>query len=129
MSDRDQRTLQQVKLRLSEWRARNGAPTPSPAEIWAKAVRLARQYGVGHAARALRLDHGALKRRVNGSEPASYPPVVAPPAFIELLPAPPSAVVDRCVLEVKSSRGDEIRVKLSGISASGLATVVREMLA
>lgn len=132
MSCRDLRTLQQVKLRLNQWRARNGAPTPIPGQIWAKAVQLARQYGVGHVARALRLDHGALKRRVDGYTPASparLAPEGAPTTFIELLPAPPPQVIGRCVVEVKSARGDRLRLKLSAIPASALGTLVKEMLA
>ncbi len=131
MSYQDRRTLQQVKLKLDRWRVRNGAPTPIPGEIWAKAVQLARQYGVGQVARALRLDHGALKRRVGAPEspPACQPPTAAPATFIELLPAASPGVIDSCVMEVRSSRGDRLRMKLHGIPASALATLTREMLA
>ncbi|MCE7875653.1 hypothetical protein DYH09_35530, partial [bacterium CPR1] len=102
-----------------------------PGEIWAKAVQLARQHGVGYVARALRLDHGALKRRVNAPEstPSCQPPTVAPATFIELLAPPSPGVIDRCVMEVRSSRGDRLRMKLHGIPASALATLTREMLA
>lgn len=66
MTYREQRTLEQVKLQLTEWRVSNSAPTPIPGEIWDTAVHLAARHGVGPIARALRLDYGALK---NGELP------------------------------------------------------------
>ena len=131
MTYRDQRTLEQTKLELTQWRAENAAPTPLPRDIWDKAVQLARRHGVGQVARALRLDHGALKRRAEaeGRGPMGSPSAAAPPTFIELLPLAPSAVIGRCDLQVESRRGDELRLTLNDIGPSALATLIREVLA
>lgn len=130
MTYRDQRSLEHAKQQLAHWRTENSAPTPIPGEIWEKAVQLARRHGVGQVARALRLDHGALKRRVEAPDPATTNPQSTPAAtFIELLPVAPPVIIGRCELEVESRRGDELRLTLSEIAPSTLATLIREVLA
>lgn len=129
MTYRDQRTLEQTKLQLAQWRAENAAPRPLPGKVWDKAVQLARRYGVGQVARALRLDYGALKRRVEATESATCTSTDPQATFIELLPVAPPAVIGRCDVEVESRRGDELRLTLNDIAPSVLATLIREVLA
>ena len=127
MTYQDQRTLEQAKRQLAAWRAENSAPTPLPGEIWDTAVRLARRHGVGQVARALRLDHGALKRRVE--KPATGAQEFTSPTFIELLPVAPPATISKCDLRVESRRGDGLRLRLTDVAPSALATLIREVLA
>lgn len=128
MTYRDQRTLEQAKLELAQWRSENGAPTPIPGEIWEKAVQLARRHGVGEVARALRLDYGRLKRRVEGLNPAVSTPPINQSTFIELLPLSAPAVIGRCKVEVESRRGDGLRLTLRDVAPSALARLIREVL-
>lgn len=64
--------------RIARWRRQRPKPSPMPEELWAAAVSLARSHGVGPIARALRLDYGALKKKMagrrkeGGSSPAGF---------------------------------------------------------
>lgn len=55
-----------VRRRIEGWRAMRASGSPMPEELWSAAVELAREHGVYVVARSLRVDYGALKRRVDG---------------------------------------------------------------
>ena len=60
-------TAGELRGRIAEWRGTRGTSAERmPERLWAEAARLARVYGGSRVARALRLDYGALKRRVVG---------------------------------------------------------------
>lgn len=128
MTYREQLNLDKLKLQLADWRTSHGPPQPIPREIWERAVQMAARHGVGVVARTLRLDHGALKKKVGhfAAQPAVQPPT--PTTFLELMP-PPTTIVGRCVMEVESTQGHEVRLKLHGVAASALGTIIREVLA
>lgn len=128
MTYRDRISLEQLKQQLTRWRAANSAPTPIPDRIWCGAAQLASRHGVGQVARALRLDYAALKRKALVSEQEAMAPVVAPTAFIELV-SPPPAPIGRCVLEIESARGNEMRLKMREVTPAALGTILREVLA
>jgi hypothetical protein len=117
-------SIEEARLELAEWRKQHRPPTPIPAELWAKAVDLAGRIGIGPTARALGLDHGALKRRAGES---SAPNLTAPAAFVELL-APVSGNIAECALEVESNRGARMRVVMKDVVPHGLACIIREFV-
>lgn len=127
MTYQDQQSLEHVRQQLTRWRASNCAPTPIPDAIWSKAAQLAGRHGIGQVARALRLDYAALKKRARPSAREAEP-VGAPTAFIELL-SPPLTQIGRCVLEIETARGNELRLKMRDVSSSAVATILREVLA
>ncbi len=127
MTYRDQQSLEQLKQQLTRWRASNCAPTPIPDRIWYGAAQLASRHGVGQVARALHLDYAALKRKAVVSVQETMAPVVAPTAFIELVPPP--VQIGRCVLEIESARGNEMRLKMRDVTPAALGTILREVLA
>jgi hypothetical protein len=87
---------------------------------------MARSYGIHRAARALRLDYYALKRRV-GREASAAPGRhegngVA--AFLELA-APREAGFGECTLELEDAGGAKMRVHLKGFEVPDLAALSR----
>lgn len=118
--------IDEVRQQLDEWRQFNSAPTPLPSSVWSKATALAAKYGIGRVARALRLDYGALKRRVEKVtrlKPSLHRETAA---FVEWF-APPvqTTEVSDCVLEIQSSAGARMHVEVRNLSAAGLAGIVR----
>lgn len=108
---------------VAEWRRTHGAPSPIPESVWDRAAALCAQHGVGTVARALRLNHTHLKRRVK--RPA---PVEQTATFIELLPASFSGGIGECALEVESTRGARMRVVMKNLPAGCLADILREFV-
>lgn len=53
-----------VYSEITEWRSNRKKRTPVPSEIWSAATGLAQRYGVYRISQTLRLNYGALKRRV-----------------------------------------------------------------
>jgi hypothetical protein len=113
--------LEQVRLRLVEWRRHHKPPTPIPADLWTEATGLAVRHGVGLTARTLGLDYAALKRRLMTKTPP------AGPAFIELL-APVACTIAECAVEVESSRGARMRIAMKNIAPQGLASIIRDFV-
>jgi hypothetical protein len=58
-------SVSRVRLRVELWREQGFNRWRMPEELWAAAVSLARTHGVGPIARALRLDHGSLRKRMD----------------------------------------------------------------
>jgi len=117
--------MEMLGRHLAEWRERHKPPTPIPEDLWAKAVELARQHGVGPTAKAVRLDHGALRKRVQASAVNEAP--AGGTAFMELLLSPQSSnTVPECAIEVESRRGSRMRIQMKSLTPAGLATIIRE---
>ena len=74
-----------LQARLAEWRKVHPRRSPLPEEIWAAAVELARRHGLYRTARALPIDYGNLRRRLNIAPPS---PMAARPEFLEVLVGP-----------------------------------------
>src|SRR6516162_4720699 len=98
--------MQKVLRRFERWRNAHTGRLPIPKRLWTAAVKVAREHGVFHTAKALRLEYGKLKRllestsavkrlgatkavRVNSRRARSE----AAPAFMELLASPTAAAV------------------------------------
>lgn len=113
--------LETTRRRIARWRetrAYRGAAMP--AALWAAAIALARQHGLYTTARALHVDYGSLKKRVNG---AGARPVPAP-AFVELAPAPPSRL-SPCVIELDARQGRRLRIEVSGVTMADLVMLTQ----
>lgn len=93
--------FRELRGRLADWRRSHPLRARLPEEIWTAAVELARRHGVYRTARALPIDYGGLRKRLNG---AARPAEVARPDFLEVLLPP--AQSSNCV--------ELMRVQLSG---------------
>lgn len=83
--------VEAVRRGLERWRTSRPRSNRIPDELWTAAAKLASEHGVGSIARQLRLNHAALKARVQRSRTALVPASceaagvggAAPPAFVE----------------------------------------------
>ncbi len=111
--------MQELHRRLEEWRATHRPRSPLPDELWTIAVGLAQRHNIHRVARTFKLDYGALKRRMPGSDPQPAA------TFVELL-APASGNIAECNLEVDSANGaKKVRIQMKGVPPAGLAAVLR----
>lgn len=110
-----------ARQRIARWReTRTHRGLPMPATLWAAAVRLARQHGVGVTARALGVDQGSLKQRVidAGGE------VTARPTFVEVaVPAPGSRAAS--VIVVEGARGRRLRLEVADLAVADVVALLR----
>jgi hypothetical protein len=117
--------MERVRQRFEQWRrTRTPGRSPIPASLWAAAVTLARHHGVYVTSRLLRLDYGALKRRLSpAGDRESAAPATSPPTLIELRPAP--GLCPPCVIEIESACGGRMRVQVPQITVSDLVALTR----
>lgn len=118
-TDANSVAIEELRDRLAEWRRTRKPPSRIPEELWAMAVQLAGQHGVGKIARIVRLDYAALRKRL-------YPrPAAGAAAFVEWL-SPVATSIGECSLEVRSSRGSHLLVHMKNVAPVSLAAFIRE---
>lgn len=116
MSEQDtsaETRLAAARREIMSWRAGRPKQGPMPAELWAKAIALAGEVGVARVSRALEMNHGALSRRVDSKQPSRRRPSAALSEFVEVSRAPPLANAATTVIELTSSSGSRLTVRLS----------------
>lgn len=69
-----------VGIRLPMSASSHTGRLPIPEPLWAAAVELAREHGILHTAKALRLEYGKLKRWVDAPGPVAKGRVAKAPA-------------------------------------------------
>jgi hypothetical protein len=133
--------LQKLLRRFERWRSGHAGRLPIPERLWAAAVELAREHGVFHTARALRLEYGKLKRLLESASPAlksrrrmkgrrggrrgGARSLAPPPAFMELM-TPPPAGLSECLIELEGRRG-KMRIQWKGTTAPDLSGLSRAL--
>jgi hypothetical protein len=127
--------IQRVLRRFERWRSAHAGRLPIPERLWAAAVELAREHGVFHTARALRLEYGKLKRLLESASPAAkgrrggrrggVRSLTPPPAFVELMTMP-TAGLSECLIELEGRRG-KMRIQWKGTSAPDLSGLSRAL--
>ena len=113
--------LEPTRRRIMRWRetrTHRGAPMPAP--LWAAAIALARQHGLYTTARALHLDYGSLKKRLDRAGAGRGPS----PAFVELPGARPTGL-GPCVIDLESPRGRRLRIEVTGVTVADLVTLTQ----
>ncbi len=113
--------LEETRRRITRWRetrTHRGAPMPAP--LWAAAIALARQHGLYTTARALHLDYGSLKKRLDTAGAGH----VASPAFVELPVARPTGL-GPCVIDLEAPRGGRMRIEVTGVTVADLVTLTQ----
>jgi len=101
--------LVRVHRRLERWRQTRQHRCPIPEALWFASAGVARDFGLGRTARALRLDYYTLKKRID----ALVPPASAESQFVELI-APSSAAAAECTVEMEHPGGAKMRIHLKG---------------
>jgi len=130
--------MAKVVRRFERWRRTHTGRLPIPKRLWTAAVELAREHGVFHAAKVLRLDYSKLKQLLESSGAVKRSGVVtraagvksrrirseAPPAFMELLASPTAGTVSECQIELEGRRG-KMRIHWKGTAAPDLGGLGR----
>lgn len=114
--------MKRVRRHLERWRRTRPYPrAPAPDSIWAGAVALARQYGVGETARALPVHYGALKQHLEAADRTAGARERS--RFVERAPMPPGGG-DDTVIEVDGPRAT-VRIRLHGMALLDVARLSR----
>jgi hypothetical protein len=108
--------MRRVYRRFERWRSAHTGRLPIPEPLWASAAEVAREHGVFHTAKVLRLEYGKLKRMVPSARSMAK---VATPAFVELV-APQAVRLSECLIELEAPHG-KMRIQWKGTTASDLA--------
>lgn len=112
-----------VRSRIERWRSTRPGRGPMPEDLWEEAVALAREHGLYRIARALPVDYGALKKRLErggNAEPAGFVEVDAS----RLLGAP-EPVSAGAVVELSAGDGARLTVRLAAGEAVDLVGLAR----
>ena len=113
--------LNETRRRIEQWRtSRPHGHAPMPPALWRAAVAAARKYGLYATTRALHIDYGALKKRLDavGAEPSAVP------TFLEIpltRPVPTEAPAGY-VIEIVGPRGT-IRIHAPALALEQIATL------
>jgi len=119
----------EVRQRVSDWRSTRPKLEPMPVELWAAAVSLAREHGLYRIARALRVDYGTLKHRLETSAAAAVASDgrASSGAFAVMtlpLPAPPALPQAIAEVELLEADGSRLSIRLPGAVDLDVASVV-----
>jgi len=131
--------MRRLYRRFERWRSAHTGRLPIPERLWAAAAELAREHGVFPTAKALRLEYGKLKQRVDAAGPAargrvSKTPAAVPrrtrsrfrpPAFMEMI-APRPGSSPECRVELEGPRG-RMRIEFKGIATAELVALSRAL--
>ena len=126
--------MRRLYRRFERWRSAHTGRLPIPERLWAAATELAREHGVFPTAKALRLEYGKLKQRVEAAVPAAKARAAVPhharlrsqpPTFVELLAPRPSGSPE-CRVELEGPRG-RMRVDFKGIATAELVALSRAL--
>ena len=121
--------MEEVRQRVSDWRSTRPKLEPMPGELWGAAVSLAREHGLYRVARAVRVDYGALKDRLEQSDataaPADDPSSSGAFAVMTLpLPTPPASPQAIAEVELLEADGSRLSIRLPCAVDLDVASVV-----
>jgi hypothetical protein len=126
--------MRRLYSRFERWRSAHTGRLPIPARLWAAGTELAREHGVFPTSKALRLEYGKLKQRVEEAVPEAKARAVVsrrtrsrprPPTFVELL-APRPGGSPECRVELEGPRG-RMRVEFKGVALAELVALSRAL--
>ena len=126
--------MRRLYRRFERWRSAHTGRLPIPERLWTAATELAREHGVFPTAKALRLEYGMLKQRVEAVVPAAKARAAVsrrtrsrprPPTFVELL-APRPGSSPECRVELEGPRG-RMRVEFKGLATAELVALSRAL--
>ncbi len=106
-------SIEQVRRSIEQWRTRKRRGGEAmPIELWSESMTLARTHGIPKVAKALHLDYGALKKRLQRDDK-----VCECSPFVEIKSLPP-------LVSSPISRGEH-RVEVELLSTDEARMVVR----
>ena len=118
--------LQAARRSFERWRSQRKARSRIPESLWRTAVKLAVEFGVHRTAKALRLNHAALKTQVTAAQPGPSTGA-SPTQFVELVPGMlPGA--GKCVVEFDDGHGARLCVHLEDADATVLSALASALV-
>jgi hypothetical protein len=115
--------LDQARLRFERWREVRTGRSRIPEALWAEAVGLAREHGLNRTVRALRLNYGDLRKRVESTGGTGRIEETGT-TFVELLTPRAATGVCECILDLENARGSKMRIQLKGSDAPEIVHLV-----
>ena len=109
---------------FERWRQRRPRGARIPPDLWQEALELAAEHGVSKTSQWLRLDYYAVQRRLAARQ-AKTPAAARPLAEFVEVSLPARGPFGRCQVEMCDSGGEAMRIEISGLSATDMATFVR----
>jgi len=134
--------IRALRIQIDAWRDHKRPSDPMPAPLWHEAIELARQHGVATTSKGLRIDYGALKRRldlasshtVEHTAPLAQRDDSRPDrtlhGFVEFEPTSfltmtaQTQVVPQTILELSAPSGVTLKLSLASGHGMDLAAVV-----
>ena len=101
--------LKEVQQQFEQCRKTRKSRRPIPEHLWQAAVELAKQYSINHVARLLRLNHTALKEKVEISKKGN-------PTFVEI-PLPDKISPFHWTVEMEKTSGAKLTMSCQGQGA------------
>ncbi len=97
--------IERVRSQFEGWRAVKGQRDRIPERLWDAAAEAARRHGVHAVSRAARIEHAALRRRLQATRHGAGDA----PGFIELGNAAAAGGIG-CVVELEKRNGTRMRI-------------------
>jgi hypothetical protein len=107
-------TLEQLSERIETWRQKRKKRRPMPEHLWQAAASLSKKLSIQQVSKALRLNYGALKKRVHPDEKDFCVSEQAPATFIELGLAQQPVPISECIVEMQDSCGAKMKMHFRG---------------
>lgn len=108
-------SIEDVRMRIEEWRRTRAKRCKMPELLWAAAVGVAREHGIYAASRELRVNYTSLRSRVEARGGKEQPSKsTAGASFVELAPGLPW-VSGRggMIVELTASDGSKLALQLA----------------
>ncbi len=102
--------LKEVQNKFHRWRKSRKERRAIPEELWEAAVGLSKYYSIHQISRALRLNHTALRKRVEDSNKKAD----TTPAFVELQIRDRSPSSAHCMVEMEKQDGATMKMYFHG---------------
>lgn len=120
--------VEEARAELELWRKQHRKGARLPAELWEKAVRLARAHGISPIARTLRVNYDRLKSRAAGAKTrgTKRPRPSSTPTFVEVDVARAVESAE-CVIELENRHGERLRIRLARTSGLDLADLAKSL--
>jgi hypothetical protein len=107
-------TLEELAQRIETWRQMRKKRRPMPEYLWQAAASLSKKLSIQQVSKTLRLNYGALKKRVHLDEKDLCVSKQAPATFIELGLAQQPVPVSECIVEMQDSCGAKMKMHFRG---------------
>ena len=106
-------TLKQIQAQFENWRKTRKSRGFIPEALWDAAISLAGPYSLRQISKGLRLNHTALKERVDALDNVT-PAEAVPTTFIELPPLNQPLLSEEFSLDLENEAGGKMRIHVKG---------------